>query len=272
MQPMNSTFTDPYAHHQTSQYYSHILPTQNPNPYPIHHQPPFTTDPKPPGVDSYFHSYHPSDFTYSHSIPPPPPSISDLLTQAWAPQDSLHQYGNTLLYPAGATVSQDVSQQLLPAIPTHNTWTNPKPAVHSWKKIPKKTKIAQSAWCEICKIACNTGDVLYKHKLGKKHIKNVEKLMSAASGATTSTATSNPVIGPVEKPNKGITGTKKKAETPQDLEVKRIKVLQGGAAAAAVRTCTLCNVVCNSDTVFKFHLAGQKHASMLKQLQQAGVV
>ncbi|KAI3799124.1 hypothetical protein L1987_34414 [Smallanthus sonchifolius] len=175
----------------------------------------------------------------------------------------------------GATVAQDVSQQLLPAIPTHSTRTNSNPIVQShrhWKKIPKKTKISHSAWCDICKIVCNTGDVLYKHKLGKKHKKNVEKLISAASVATTSTTTSNPVIGPLEKPKKGNSVIKKKTETPQDLDIKRMKVLQGGAAANAVRTCSICNVVCNSDTVFRFHLAGQKHASMVKNLQQAGVV
>lgn len=175
----------------------------------------------------------------------------------------------------GATVPQDASQQLLPAIPTHSTWPNSNSTVQShghWRKILKKTKIAQSAWCEICKLACNSGDVLYKHKLGKKHQKNVEKLISAASVTTISTTTSNPVIGPSEKPKKGNSGIKKKAETLQDLEIKRMKVLHGGAAANAVKTCTICNVVCNSDTVFRFHLAGQKHASMLKTLQQGGAV
>ncbi|KAI3808639.1 hypothetical protein L1987_24596 [Smallanthus sonchifolius] len=179
------------------------------------------------------------------------------------------------MYTIGATIPQDVSQQLLPVIPTQSTWTNPIPTVQPrgpWKKIPKKTKIAQSTWCEICKIECNTRDMLYKHKLGNKHIKNVEKLNSAASVATTSTTTSNPVIGPVENPKKGNSGTKKKAETPQDLEMKRRKVLEGGAAANAVRTCGICNVVCNSDAVFRFHLAGQQHASMSKKLQQAGAV
>ncbi|KAI3794011.1 hypothetical protein L1987_36636 [Smallanthus sonchifolius] len=293
MQPTYSTFSDLYApqrHHQTSQYYSHF-PTQNPNPYQQHHlqiEPHFTsvvTDPDPPGVDPYLRSYsiggaynahRAGDLTYSHAIgaAPPPGYVSDLVMQNWAPKESVQQYRNAL-YAVGATVAQDVSQQLLPAIPTHSTWTNSNPVVQShrhWKKIPKKTKIAQSAWCEICKIACNSGDVFYKHKLGKKHIKNVEKLISAASVASTSTTTGNPVIGPLEKSKKGNSVIKKKTETPQDLENKRMKVLQGGAAANAVRTCSICNVVCNSDTVFRFHLAGQKHASMVKKLHQAGVV
>ncbi|KAK1410182.1 hypothetical protein QVD17_36717 [Tagetes erecta] len=308
MQPPYSTFSDPYSlqsHHQTSQFYSNF-PTQNPNPYPLHHhhqhqlqiQPHFTTpltdpnlnpNPNPPGVDPYLLSYpishtggsyiahhHAADFTYSNAIGAPPAYVSDLVTRNWTVEEPVQQYGNSL-YAAGATVPQEVSlsQQLLPAISTQSTWTNTNPTVQShghWKKIPKKTKIAQSTWCEICKLACNSGDVLYKHKLGKKHQKNVEKLISSVSVPTISTTTSNPVIGPSEKPKKGNSGIKKKAETLQDLEIKKMKVLYGGAAANAVRTCTICNIVCNSDTVFRFHLAGQKHASMLKTLQQGGAI
>ncbi|PWA60856.1 Zinc finger, U1-type [Artemisia annua] len=181
----------------------------------------------------------------------------------------------------GGTVPQDGSQYLVPAIPTHSNWSNQKSTVQPrgpWKKVPKKTKIAQSAWCEICKIECNTKDVLDKHKLGKKHQKILSKLNSAALVTSISATTHvnpvvprNPFIGPSENPKKGASGSKKKAETPQELEMKRRKVLEGGAAASAVRTCSFCNVVCNSDAVFRFHLAGQKHASMLKKLQQAAV-
>lgn len=307
MQPPNPTFSDIYAHQrhqQTSQYYSHF-PSQNPNPYALHQQRPFhiephfssaAIDPDPPGVDSYLSSYSISHagvaysahnaggMTYSHAIgaQPPPSYAADMVAHNWAVEEPVQQYGSTL-YAVGTTVAQDVSQQLLPAMPTHTSWTNPNPTIQPhvpWKKFPKKVKVAQSAWCEICKIECNTRDVLNKHKLGKKHIKNLQKLNAAAASiATTSAFTypnpavqSNPVIGPLENPKKISSGIKKKAETPQDLEIKRRKVVEGGAAANAVRTCGICNVVCNSDTVFRFHLAGQKHASMLKKAQQAGTV
>ena len=45
----------------------------------------------------------------------------------------------------------------------------------------------------------------------------------------------------------------------KDVETKKSKVIQGGAAAESVRICKLCNVVCNSDKVFASHLAGEKH-------------
>ena len=39
--------------------------------------------------------------------------------------------------------------------------------------------------------------------------------------------------------------------------------MECGAAANAVRTCSICNVVSNTETVF--NLAGQKHAAMVKK-------
>jgi hypothetical protein len=131
----------------------------------------------------------------------------------------------------------------------------------------------QSAYCEVCKINCNAKSVLDKHKLGKKHKKNLEKLNNATASAQSSAESDNPAIGPQEPPDIGDKGeavdlqnSRKKATEPvEDLETKRRKVLQGGAAAEAVRTCAMCNVVCNSETVFNSHLAGQKHADMMKK-------
>lgn len=138
----------------------------------------------------------------------------------------------------------------------------------AWIKGPKKTKIVQSAWCEVCKLCCNSKDVLDVHKLGKKHKKNLEKL-NAASTVVPVTRSKNPVIGPSEKPPaKDVNKLKKSTEANsiEEFQTKRRKVLEGGAPAAAVRTCGICNVVCNSDTVFKGHLAGQKHIALMKKL------
>lgn len=210
----------------------------------------------------------------------------------------------------------------------------------------------QSAWCEVCRVDCNSKDVLDQHKLGKKHKKNLEKLKLAATvpgpsfvtppaafatpqvfviappaatvtsqgivatpvaatstshamtaaplGAVatvpcvvasvpaietaptalpvpTSVPIDKPIIGPEENPGKPQTSSSKKARKKaaartDNLETKRRKVLEGGAAANSVRACSICNVVCNSDTVFNYHLAGQKHASMVKkQASHAGV-
>lgn len=151
----------------------------------------------------------------------------------------------------------------------------------TWKKYPKKakmkTKIVQSAHCAICKVDCTSKEILDQHNLGKKHMKNLEKLKQATTDASPNAAagSSNPVvIGPQDKPNKGkIVGEqksrKKAAEPKEDLETKRRKVLNGGAAAQSIRTCSICNVVCNSQIVYDFHIAGQKHASMVKKYAAA---
>lgn len=139
-----------------------------------------------------------------------------------------------------------------------------------WKKAPKKVKLGQSLWCEVCKINCNSRDAYITHLAGKKHLKNIEKLsnpkIEASTSATSSNAlkgTENQVIGPQEKPN---TSKPKKLKAPElDIETKKQKVVEGGAAADAVKMCTLCNVVCNSQIVFDAHLVGHKHVAMLKK-------
>lgn len=172
----------------------------------------------------------------------------------------------------------------------------------SKKKQPKKPKIIQSAHCEICNIDCNSKDVLDQHKLGKKHKKNLEKLKELnASASLPATELKLPPIGPQPYPNQQnaaneltvpknvsavgslvttepdsivtVRKSRKKAacETPEGLELKRRKVVDGGAAVEAIRTCTLCNVVCNSDMVFKYHLAGQKHAAAMKKYAAASL-
>jgi hypothetical protein len=147
------------------------------------------------------------------------------------------------------------------------------------KKWPKKNKNVQSAWCEVCKINCNSTDIYIKHLSGKKHQKNLEKLSKSKNDVSSPAsnaplASTNPVIGPIENPeaNKGksvVQNSGKKIAEPhaseEDLETKKRKMLEVGAVAGAVRTCTICNVVCNSQTVFNSHLLGQKHAAMVKK-------
>ncbi|CAI9752734.1 unnamed protein product [Fraxinus pennsylvanica] len=181
----------------------------------------------------------------------------------------------TSLGAVGVTVPSGDVQNTFPVNTTSAFWTDP--TVQSqrnayWKRTPKKTKVVQSAWCEVCKIECNSKDVFDQHKLGKKHKKNMEKLNGITS---TFVAASASLIGPQEKQDKekatgGQKAQKRAAQQTEDLETKRRKVLEGGAAVDAVRACVFCNVVCNSETVFNHHLAGQKHASVVKKLAVAG--
>ncbi|CAL9194380.1 unnamed protein product [Musa hybrid cultivar] len=126
--------------------------------------------------------------------------------------------------------------------------------------------IVQPLYCEICNISCNSEDVLNKHKMGKKHKKNLEKLQETFTEKPTNDQVvdlqmENPVVFE-ETENK--TGP----ALEQDLETKRRKVLEQGAAADAIRGCYLCNVVCNSQKVLDIHIAGQKHKAMVKKQQE----
>ncbi|KAK7304672.1 hypothetical protein VNO77_42557 [Canavalia gladiata] len=142
--------------------------------------------------------------------------------------------------------------------------------VGPWKIAPKKIKVDQSAWCDVCKIKCNSRDMYFVHLTGKKHLKNLEKQSKPKIEAGVGTATANAsdqatnlIIGPQEKP--GTDKPKSQKAQEMDIELKKQKVVEGGAAAAAVRICTVCNVVCNSQTVFDAHLSGHKHIAMMKK-------
>lgn len=135
------------------------------------------------------------------------------------------------------------------------------------KKGPKKIKIIGSAWCEICKIDCNNKSILDQHKLGKKHKKNLWKLVAATPAQAPTPAN---ILAPTTSSLPSIivsNGQKarKKAAANEDLATKTRKMLEGGVAAKDVRMCTKCNVVCNSEMVFMHHLAGQKHAAMMNK-------
>lgn len=139
---------------------------------------------------------------------------------------------------------------------------------------PKKIKADQSKWCDVCKIKCNSKDMYIAHLAGKQHLKKSEKLskpnIDAGAGISTSNTSqpsTNAIIGPREKP-----GTEKpdlQKAPKMDIEMKKLKVIQGGAAEADVRVCTMCDVVCNSQTMFQSHIDGNKHTSMLRKQAEA---
>ncbi|XP_058757852.1 uncharacterized protein LOC131631087 [Vicia villosa] len=137
--------------------------------------------------------------------------------------------------------------------------------VPPFQKAAKRLKVAQSAWCETCKINCNSRDMYITHLAGKKHLKNLEKLSNPKiEVGTSATATATiTIIGPQEKP--GTDNPKARKASELAIESKKRKIVEGGTAVNNVKTCTLCNVVCNSEIVFNLHLIGQKHAAMVKK-------
>ncbi|XP_011098720.1 zinc finger RNA-binding protein 2-like [Sesamum indicum] len=301
-----NTNPDPYQQPSFDPHNPSFLPQPQPQPQP---------QPRPPGVDP----------PYGPPLGVDPPYVPPLVTYAQQPVSFEHQQGAAAAsYYPDPNVAWAAAVAQFGVAPYTAGVSAPNPAIQShrrktWKKMPSKTKVVQSAWCEVCKIDCNSKGVLDQHKLGKKHKKNLEKLkgattvpvsapvaappatvatspaivaippaivatspaiVAAAAAATEADSTplppsalgpvDKPTIGPEENPHKSRTSSSKKARKKaaartEDLETKRRKVLEGGAAADGVRACSICNVVCNSDTVFNYHLAGQRHALMIKK-------
>ncbi|OMO84119.1 Zinc finger, U1-type [Corchorus olitorius] len=153
---------------------------------------------------------------------------------------------------------------------------------HFWSEGKKTTNANRLTWCEVCKTSCHSNDYA-KHLSGRKHQKKLENLKNGISNPSVinTPAATNLTIGPVENPapknSSGDNAQKSEKRAAQsdapkeDLETKKRKVMEGGAAVAAIRVCTICNVVCNSEKVFKYHLSGQKHAAMVKKQTDARI-
>ncbi|KAJ9568207.1 hypothetical protein OSB04_004173 [Centaurea solstitialis] len=143
------------------------------------------------------------------------------------------------------------------------TTENVEPAEGEGKSVISHEE--KSSWCELCGINCTTYDALQSHISGKKHQKKLEMSQkpigpNPAPGAVQNTLKEEGKIVKVDSGNRKV----KRVGDDGDLEAKKQKVLQGG-----VQTCTVCNVVCNSPTVFISHLAGQKHAAMAVKQAEA---
>ncbi|KAL1538764.1 pollen-specific leucine-rich repeat extensin-like protein 2 [Salvia divinorum] len=283
----------------------------------------FLPQPQPPGVDPHYVPPPPLPAAVTYAPPAavtyaPPAVVTYAPPVNYVQQPSYEaQQGAdaaAAVYYPDPTVSWVAAIQQYGATPYAAGVSSPNPAIQLqrqiWKTLPKKTKVVQSAWCEVCKVDCNSKGVLDQHKLGRKHLKKLKNLGAATqtisapvvaapisaitsiagpppativtstslpvpapaptpvpSQVLPSTSTGEPIIGPQQNPaiTKPTKSRKKAAARTENLESKRRKVLQGGAAANAVRACNICNVICNSDTVFNYHIAGQKHASMAKK-------
>ncbi|XP_077209804.1 uncharacterized protein LOC143845376 [Tasmannia lanceolata] len=279
----------PYPHYQ----YYPPNPNLNPNPVPNLENPPTQIDStalgydaglRPPGIDPYgsnsyvshvgfegqnvLYPQHQQQQMTQYPSAAVAPYYQDPGQQSWAVKEAIRQFGSDPVgYPSAVRPLNGI-EPMAAVNPNQMYWNTHM--IHPFangaiKRGPKKTKVVQSAWCEICKIDCNSKDVLDQHKLGKKHKKNLEKLEESKKAAIASVAAVAPAAAVKPKKRENPSTKRKGAELGGDLETKRQKIMEGGAAANSVRVCAICNVVCNSQIVFNYHLAGQKHAAQVKK-------
>ncbi|KAF3662558.1 putative galacturonosyltransferase 13-like [Capsicum annuum] len=159
-----------------------------------------------------------------------------------------------------AAVSLNGAEKLTPVNVNSNFLIQPVRS-GSWGRGQRKSK-TQPVWCDVCKLEFNSNIVLGKHKLGKRHTRSLEILKGGSViTAPTSAVSDTTVVGLQKRPNleNGQDAGGKAVELMKNLETKRQKVLQGGAASNEVCICLPCNVVCNSEAVFRIHLTGKKH-------------
>lgn len=209
--------------------------------------------------------------------------VSSASTTQAAPAAIVKQFGfdpQRYTQAAASRASNGITQPAAAPGMHHAQWNtlfgHPVPKNFSRKQMKKKPKAVQPATCEVCKIQCDTLEVLMIHKQGKKHKKNLEKLQDSITPKPIIKPPTNaigPIIAPTAVDNclvPSVPPKKKKsclAATPEDLEVKKRRVLEAGAAQGEVKVCMVCNVVVNSQKVYEFHIAGQKHQAMVQKQQ-----
>ncbi|PKU82531.1 hypothetical protein MA16_Dca020094 [Dendrobium catenatum] len=59
-----------------------------------------------------------------------------------------------------------------------------------------------------------------------------------------------------------VKAVKKPSSTKEDLQTKKDKIVQGGAAEEAIMVCALCDVVCNSKVIYDSHINEKKHLAV----------
>lgn len=252
----------------------------NPTLYPNPSTNPYQSVPQNPNPTSYTLNYGLGQgqslvFGYGHSNGgATASSCVEATTVYYQDPNVLQLLGANESYRLGevAAVSLNGAEKLTPANVNSNFFIQP-PRSGSWGRAQRKIKV-QPVWCDVCKLEFNSKTVLDQHQLGKRHKGSLDKLkggsvITAPTSAplVASAASDNPFVGLQKKPNK--VDSANGQDSVENLETKKRKVLEGGAATDDVRICLACNVVCNSETVFKTHLIGKKHIANITKQQKS---
>ncbi|KAI3785663.1 hypothetical protein L1987_44787 [Smallanthus sonchifolius] len=161
-----------------------------------------------------------------------------------------------------------------------------------------ESKNATTFFCDVCNVTCNSDDMLKKHKEGKKHLKNTEKLpvSSAIMQKTTPSiwcelcgiwCTSHDlfdkhILGRKHKnkaktllqdPKEGNdvfaeTGKRKLADddsvaSGEDADTKRLKMMKEDRGSGDLLICRVCNVACEDSVAFNTHVVSSEHSAVV---------
>ncbi|GJS62371.1 zinc finger, C2H2-like protein [Tanacetum coccineum] len=147
--------------------------------------------------------------------------------------------------PAGGTMSETTSMVMHSAGDSESdvvTSHGVNGVIATTTAQPKNTPVLQ---CEICNITCGTQGVLERHKLGKKHLKTLQKLAEASA---------------IDKPLADTNGLKNGTSECGSSSSSGTK--------SATFQCEVCKISCNSNELLNMHFSGKKHLKKLKQSEE----
>ncbi|XP_024992344.1 uncharacterized protein LOC112526316 isoform X3 [Cynara cardunculus var. scolymus] len=303
IQPQNQDqylYNQQYDQSQPYPYYPPIAQQQYPNPNPVYQQHP-EQEPAPihpPGVPiqndpshmaAYQHGYNTTHFQNDPYYPQPQqqqqlsysdPGLVHQGQQQWQQQGQTADYGLTSSYPPNGQAQNSGSGR-----GGGRGFRGGGSSFHGrgrGRGRGGKTTIGQPkppcmAWCELCRVDCNTLEILENHKNGKKHKKNLkvqEELQKLAAAKTQETQMAAP-----EKPeNSGLTKVESQVVESQEQGSGLKRKMRDGERKSAEPSkkpkeiipfiCELCDVKCESAPTFDSHLKGKKHAFNLQRFQE----
>ncbi|KAI8545407.1 hypothetical protein RHMOL_Rhmol07G0036500 [Rhododendron molle] len=185
----------------------------------------------------------------------------------------------------------------------------PSPAGNPAAYVPGESSQApvwpppRMAWCELCRVDCNTAEILEQHRNGKKHKKNLLVYEELQKRNAVLVGRQNEQI-PASEVNPGVSEKNEVSDDKVESEQQKVpggdhfeggarglkRKMRGGRGGKWIRTsdglkrpmespkpkpkqvviplvCELCNVKCDSQVVFQTHLDGKKHLSNVKRFQ-----
>ncbi|CAH1422437.1 unnamed protein product [Lactuca virosa] len=128
-----------------------------------------------------------------------------------------------------------------------NSETGPPQIVNDVVETKIESGNSQSIRCEICKVSCNSEEMLREHKEGKKHLKNIQKL-----------SVSSPIIQ--ETPPLVADAT---SDHETDKKKKKEDFLQNVPSVESLFTCTIPDLVCHDRNIDTEHLHGEKQETQV---------
>ncbi|KAI4364851.1 hypothetical protein MLD38_020888 [Melastoma candidum] len=148
-----------------------------------------------------------------------------------------------------------------------------------------------TAWCEICRVGCNSFKILEHHKNGKRHKKNlqrIEELKKIVHVSANMQDQGNSGVGDVVEGEAAgkipddfdrdprLENNRPTVQEPSEQRnspCKKRESIGSGAIAKRVKNmvdpvvCSICNIKCDTSEVFNKHLSGKKHISKVKRSQ-----